>query len=148
MPEKIGAYCRETGQSVPVKPGDFVRVILESLALAHAESLRQLEALTGQEIEVLHIVGRGAHNELLNQLTADTTGLPVIAGPPDAAAIGNILIQALALWHLKSPDHLRGVVASSFPTQILKPGHGFEKKTRDKFRALGERLNVPQPLAA
>ena len=148
MLEKIAAVCRETGQPVPVKPGEVVRVILESLALAHAETLRKLEALTGKEFEVLHIVGPGADNDLLNQLTADTTGLPVIAGPADAAAIGNLLIQALALWHLKSPDHLRSMVSSSFPTQILKPGLGFEKKVRDKFRALNERLNVPQPIAA
>ena len=97
---------------------------------------------------MLHIVGPGARNELLNQLTADSTGLPVIVGPADAAAIGNILVQALALWHLKSPDHLRSVVSSSFPTQILKPGAGFEKKIRDRFRALGERNNIAQPLAA
>jgi len=148
MPKKIAAYCRETGQPAPLTPGEFVRAILESLALAHAETLRQLETLTGQEIDVLHIVGPGAGNELLNQLTADTTGLPVIVGPADAAAIGNILIQALALWHLKSPDHLRSIVASSFPTRILKPGPGFEKKIRDKFRALGRRHAQPQPLAA
>jgi rhamnulokinase len=148
MPEKIAAYCRETGQPAPDKPWEFVRVILESLALAHAETLRQLEALTGQEIDVLHIVGRGAQNEFLNQLIADTTSLPVIVGPADATAIGNILIQALALWHLKSPDHLRSIVSSSFPTQILKPGLGFEKKIRDKFRVLNEHLNVPQPIAA
>ncbi len=150
LPEKIAAYCRETGEPVPVKPGEFIRVILESLALAHAETLRQLEALTGREIEVLHIVGRGAHNELLNQLTADTTGLPVIAGPADAAAIGNILIQALALWHLKSPDHLRSIVSTSFPTQILKPGLNFEKKIRDRFRALSFRPEPAQsqPIAA
>jgi len=148
MPEKIAAYCRETGQTAPVKPGEFVRTILESLALGHAETLAQLEALTGQEIEVLHIVGRGARNDFLNQLIADATGLPVIAGPADAAAIGNILVQALALWHLNSPDHLRSVVASSFSTTILKPGAGFEKKIRDKFRALGERLHPAQPMAA
>jgi rhamnulokinase len=148
MPEKITAYCRETGQPAPGKPWEFVRVILESLTLAHAETLSQLEALTGQEIEVLHIVGRGAQHEFLNQLIADTTGLPVIVGPADAAAIGNILVQALALWHLKSPDHLRSVVSSSFPTQIFKPGHGFEKKIRDKFRALGEQHKQPQPIAA
>jgi rhamnulokinase len=144
MPEKIMAYCRATGQPVPATPGEFARTILESLALGHAETLEQLEALTGQEIEVLHIVGRGAENALLNQLVADLTGLPVIAGPADAAAIGNLLVQALALWHLKSPDHLRSIVSSSFPTQILKPGHGFEKKTREKFRALG----APQSMAA
>jgi rhamnulokinase len=148
LPETIAAYCRETGQPAPVKPGEFVRAILESLALAHGETLRQLEGLTGCEIEVLHIVGHGAQNELLNQLTADTTGLPVIVGPADAAAIGNILIQALALWHLKSPDHLRSIVSSSFPTRILKPGHGFEKKLRDKFRALCARHEQAQPLAA
>ena len=110
--------------------------MLESLALAHAETLRKLEALTGQEIEVLHIVGKGSRNALLNQLVSDTTGLPVVTGPVDAAAIGNILVQALALWHLKSPDHLRSVISSSFPTQILKPGPGFDKKTRDHFAEL------------
>jgi rhamnulokinase len=148
MPEKIAAVCRETGQPVPSQPGEIVRVILESLALAHAETLRKLQALTGKEIEVLHIVGPGAENDLLNQLTADTTGLPVIAGPADAAAIGNLLIQALALWHLKSPDHLRSIVSSSFPTRILKPGLGFEKRIRDKFRALCDQQEQPQHLAA
>ena len=148
MPDKIAAYCRETGQPEPVKMGDYVRLILESLALSHAETLRQLEALTSQEIEVLHIVGRGSRNDLLNQLIADTTGLPVIAGPADAAAIGNILIQALALWHLKSPDHLRSIVYSSFPTKILKPGLGFDKKTRDKFRALSQPVEFLEPTTA
>jgi rhamnulokinase len=145
MPEKIAAFCRETGQPAPQTPAEFTRTILESLALAHGETLRQLESLTGQEFEVLHIVGRGAENEGLNQLIADATGLPVIAGPPDAAAIGNILIQALALWHLQSPNHLRSIVFSSFPTKIVKPGHGFEKRVREKFRALGERSGLPIP---
>lgn len=67
---------------------------------------------------------------------ADTTGLPVVTGPADAAAIGNVLVQALALWHLKSPDHLRSIVSSSFPAQILKPGPGFDKQTRDHFTEL------------
>lgn len=136
MPEKIAAFCLETGQPVPTSPGETVRIILESLALAHGETLHQIETLTGQEIEVLHVVGRGSANDLLNQLTADSTGLPVISGPADASAIGNILIQALALWQLKSPDHLRSVVASSFSPQIYKPGSGFPKAVRDKFRTL------------
>ena len=148
MPEEIAAYCRETGQSAPVNPGEYMRVILESLALAHAETLGQLEGLTGQEIEVLHIVGRGARNGFLNQLVADMTDLPVMVGPADAAAIGNVLVQALALWHLKSPDHLRSIVATSFPTQVLKPGQGLEKKIREKFRALSERREQAQPMAA
>ena len=148
MLDEIAGFCRETHQPVPLKPGEFVRVVLESLALAHGETLRRLEGLTASEIEVLHIVGRGARNELLNQLTADATGLPVLAGPEDAAAIGNVLIQALARWHLKSPDHLRSIVASSFPTRILKPGRGFERRTRDKFRALCQVQAVPQSVAA
>jgi len=136
LPEKIASFCHETDQPAPRTPGEIIRCVLESLALAHGETLHRLEALTGQEIEVIHVIGRGARNDLLNQLTADVTGLPVIVGPVDATAIGNILIQALALWHLKSPDHLRSLVASSFPTRILKPGHGFEKKIRDRFTAL------------
>jgi rhamnulokinase len=145
MPEKIAAFCRETGQPVPETPGEIIRTVLESLALGHAETLQQLQALIGQEIEVLHVVGKGSNNELLNQLVADTTGLPVIAGPADASAIGNILIQALALWHLKSPDHLRSIVSSSFPTRIFKPGHGFARAVREKFRALGLALGVLEP---
>jgi rhamnulokinase len=136
LPDQIAGFCRDTHQPAPQKPGEFIRVVLESLALSHGETLRQLELLTARETEVLHIIGRGAQNELLNQLTADATGLPVLAGPVDAATIGNVLIQALALWHLESPDHLRGVVAASFPTTILKPKHSFDRKTREKFRAL------------
>ncbi len=136
LPKRIASFCRETDQPVPSTPGEVIRTVLESLALAHGETLRQLEAITGRELEVLHVVGRGARHELLNQLTADVTGLPVVVGPVDATAIGNILVQALALWHLKSPDHLRSLVASSFPTRILKPGRGFDKKIRERFAAL------------
>jgi rhamnulokinase len=146
MLDEIANSCRETGQAVPLKPGEFVRVILESLALAHGETLRRLEALTRRQMDVLHIIGRGAQNDLLNQLTADATGLPVLAGPEDAAAIGNVLIQALALWQLRSPDHLRSIVATSFPTRILKAGHTFDRRTRDKFRALCDLR--PQAVAA
>ncbi|HEX4139309.1 MAG TPA: FGGY-family carbohydrate kinase [Candidatus Methylacidiphilales bacterium] len=137
MLDEIANACRETGQPVPLKPGEFTRVILESLALAHGETLLRLEALTRREMEVLHVIGgRGGQNELLNQLIADATSLPVVVGPEDAAAIGNVLIQALALWQLRSPDHLRSIVATSFPTRILRPGHTFDRRTREKFRAL------------
>ncbi len=139
MLDEIAGFCRETGQPVPLKPGEFTRVILESLALAHGETLLRLEALTRREMEVLHVIGgRGGQNDLLNQLIADATGLPVLAGPEDAAAIGNVLIQALALWQLRSPDHLRSIVATSFPTRILKPGATFDRRTREKFRTLCE----------
>ncbi len=148
MPRKIASFCRETGQSIPFTPGEIVRTVLESIALAHAETLHQLQILLGHEIEVLHVVGRGANYELMNQLTADTTGLPVIAGPVDAAAIGNLLIQALALWQIKSPDHLRTIVSSSFPTRIFKPGYGYPREIRDKFRLLNLSARTSESLAA
>ncbi len=136
LPTKIARYCRETAQSIPIKPGETIRVVLESLALQHAETLRRIKAVTGHDVEVLHVVGRGADNDLLNQLIADAAGIPVIAGPVDAAPIGNILIQALALWQLKSPDHLRSIVSSSFPTRIFKPSSGFEQNIGDRFHSL------------
>lgn len=142
LPKTIAAYCGETCQPVPIEPGDVVRVILESLALGHAETLHQIEALTQQEIEVVHVVGQGSTHDLLNLLTADATGLPVMAGPVDGAAIGNILIQALALWHIKSPDHLRSIVASSFPTRLFKPGYGFARPIRERFHALSQRAQL------
>jgi rhamnulokinase len=148
MLDQIAGFCRETGQPVPLKPGEFTRVVLESLALAHGETLHRLEGLTRLQMDVLHVIGRGAHNDLLNQLTADATSLPVLAGPEDAAAIGNVLIQALALWQLRSPDHLRSIVATSFPTRILTPGHTFDRRTREKFRALCDLNAAQQSVAA
>jgi rhamnulokinase len=146
--EAIADYCHETNQPAPEKPGEYIRMILESLALSQAETLRQIEALTGREIELLHVVGKGIRSELLVQLISDATGLPVVTGPDDAAAIGNVLIQALALWHIKSPDHLRSIVASSFPTKIYKPGLPFERKVQERFHSLRARDETEQPLAA
>jgi rhamnulokinase len=136
MPEKIAAFCRETGQPVPSSPGRYVRTILESLALTYAQTLRELEKLIGRKIDRLHIVGGGSRSELLNQLTADATGIPVIAGPVEATAIGNILIQALTLGQLKSPAQLRSAVEASFPTKSFVPASGLSAETRDRFQQL------------
>lgn len=136
MPGKIAAFCRETGQPIPTTPGQYVRLILESLALTYAQTLRQMENLMGGKIEKLHIVGGGSRSELLNQLTADATGLPVIAGPVEATAIGNILIQALALGQLKSREQLRQIVEASFPTRTFTPGTGLSNEVRDRFEKL------------
>ena len=121
MPEKIAAHCREAGRPVPATPGQFVRTVLESLALCYADTLAVLESLTGEKIETLHIVGGGSRNDLLNQLTADAVKRKVVTGPVEATAIGNILIQALALGHLDSAAHLRRVVEASFPTRTFTP---------------------------
>jgi rhamnulokinase len=137
MLSKIEAFCRETAQPVPASAGAFARTILESLALTYAQTLRELESVIGRRIETLHIVGGGSRSELLNQLTADATGLTVVAGPVEATAIGNVLIQMLALGQLKSAAELRGLVEKSFPTQIFKPGAKlFADSARARFQQL------------
>lgn len=121
MPEKIRAYCRETGQPEPETSGQFTRCILESLALLYRGTLEELEMLTGRAIRTLHIVGGGSKSALLNQFAANATGRTVIAGPVEATAIGNLLIQAIALGHLDSLDALRKTVRESFPVQTFQP---------------------------
>ena len=121
MPRKIADYCRETGQPVPTTPGEFIRATLESLALLYRQTLAQMEEVTGQKLTTLHIVGGGSKNKLLNQLSADATGRTVITGPVEATAAGNILIQAIALGHLKSLADLRAVVRQSFDVEPYQP---------------------------
>ncbi len=94
MPATIGALCRETQQPVPATPAQFVRCCLDSLAIAYRESIERASALAGVDVERIHIVGGGSQNRLLCQLTADACGVTVVAGPVEAAAIGNVLVQA------------------------------------------------------
>ena len=136
MPQKIAAFCRETAQPIPATTGEYVRTILESLALTYSQVLAQLETLIGQKIETLHIVGGGTHNQLLNQLTADAIQRTVVTGPVEATAIGNVLIQALALGHLESPAQVRRIVETSFPTRTFQPGPSFSDETRARFQKL------------
>ena len=124
MPAKIVAFCRETGQLAPDHPGAFVRCALESLALFYRITLRQLEQLIGKKIERLNIVGGGSKNTLLNQFAANALQIPVIAGPAECTALGNILVQALALGHLPSLAAAREVVRNSFEVATVKPQAG------------------------
>jgi rhamnulokinase len=96
MPARIAQLCRETGQTPPQSQAATVRCILDSLALAYRRAVRSAAELSGTEVDVVHVVGGGARNELLMQLTADACGLPVVAGPVEAAALGNVLVQARA----------------------------------------------------
>lgn len=121
MPDKIAAYCRETGQPVPEGPGATIRCVLESLALTYRRSLETLESLTGQKLSRLHIVGGGSKNRLLNQFAADATGRTVITGPVEATAAGNLLVQGMALGHVKDLAELRAIVRRSFPADTWKP---------------------------
>ena len=119
--EKVMEYCRATGQPVPGTPGAVCRVILHSLAVRYREVLGVLEELTGQRVDVIHIVGGGSRNRLLNQLTADVTGRRVVAGPSEATAAGNALVQALGAGHLGSIEELRQVVRESFTVEEYVP---------------------------
>jgi len=121
MPSRIAEYCQENGQPVPETPGAIARCILESLSLLYRKSIAELEQLTGEKINRLHIVGGGTRNELLNQCAANATGLRVITGPVEATAAGNILIQALAGGAVASLKEARSIVARSFPQNTYEP---------------------------
>ncbi len=138
MPEKIAAYCRETGQPAPETPGEFTRCIYESLALLYARTLGQLGEVTGRVISRLHIVGGGSRSRLLNQFAASATGCTVHAGPVEATALGNVLLQAVALGHLASLPALREVVRESFSIDR------FEPQGRDEWRAAAARFAALQ----
>ncbi len=94
MPGRIAQACRDVGERVPQTPAEIVRCILDSLAAAFAEAIDQAERLSGQPVEVVHVVGGGSQNTLLCQLTADACRRPVVAGPVEATALGNLLVQA------------------------------------------------------
>lgn len=121
MPGKIADFCHETGQEAPPSHGAIIRCALESLALQYGRILRQLERITGQRIDRLHIVGGGSKNKLLNQFAANATGVTVYAGPTEATAAGNILVQALALNHLGSLPSARAVVRNSYAMERFDP---------------------------
>lgn len=96
MPERIAEACRASGQPVPESPAEITRCILDSLALAHRRAIAQAQRLADHPVDVVHVVGGGTRNALLCQLTADACGLPVVTGPTEAAALGNVLVQARA----------------------------------------------------
>ena len=121
MPKKIADFCRETGQPEPASIGACVRCIYESLALFYRCTLRHTERLVGKKIERLHIVGGGSKDATLNQFTANALKIPVLAGPTECAALGNILVQAIALGHVESHAAAREIVRNSFELKTFTP---------------------------
>ena len=121
MPRKIQEICEAQGEPVPATPGQITRCILESLALTYRIAFEQLQELTGRQLTRLHIVGGGSQSKLLNQAAADAIGCTVIAGPVEATAIGNLLVQAIALKDIDSLAALRETVRNSFPVTTYKP---------------------------
>jgi rhamnulokinase len=121
MPARIQAFCQRTGQTPPDAPAAIVRCALESLALKYRWVLECLEAVTGRRLEPIHIIGGGTQNRLLNQLTADATGRTVVAGPAEATAAGNLLVQAIALGQIGSIAEARAVARRSFTPEVYAP---------------------------
>jgi rhamnulokinase len=121
MIEAIRKYCVSYGHRSPETPAEFVRCILESLALKYRVTLDQLRRVHKGAINVVHIIGGGVRNRLLCQFTANSTGLPVVAGPVEATATGNIMVQAMAMGHVKSLSEIRDVVRNSFDLDKYEP---------------------------
>jgi rhamnulokinase len=121
MPEQIAGHCRERGERAPEDPGAFCRLILESLAESYTRVLHRLESLLGRPIDVVHIVGGGSRNRLLNQLTADFSGKTVVAGPTEATAAGNILVQALGAGVVSGLSEVRAITRASFDLETFVP---------------------------
>ncbi len=137
MPQAIAAFCERTGQPQPETPGEYVRCALESLALKYRMTLEELRLVWGQPINRIHVIGGGARNELLCQLAANATGLPVFAGPVEATAIGNILVQAMAMGEVESRAEVREIVRRSFPVKRYQPARSEEwEAAYNRFREL------------
>jgi rhamnulokinase len=122
MPARIIAACRESDQRAPATRVELVRCILDSLAIAYGRTVRDAARLSGRAVNVVHLVGGGARNSLLCQLTADACEVPVIAGPVEATAIGNVLVQARARGLLSGDlETLRGLVRATQDVRRYEP---------------------------
>ena len=121
MPSRILAFCRETDQTPPSNDGEITRCVLNSLALEYRWVAERLAEISGLALPVIHIIGGGSQNTLLNQLTADATGRTVVAGPVEATAIGNIIAQLLALGQIGSLQDGRELVSRAFDVQRIEP---------------------------
>jgi rhamnulokinase len=123
MPARIRAYCARTGQPVPEDRGAVARAVFESLALKYRRTLEMTDELTGRKARVLHIVGGGTQNRLLSQFAANAVGRPVVAGPIEATAAGNVMMQMLATGAINSLAEGRAVIRRSFATEVFEPGN-------------------------
>lgn len=139
MPGRVREFCRKTGQPIPETKGEVIRTILESLALRYRWTADRLEQLTGRSIDVIHIVGGGGQNKLLCQFTADASRRPVIAGPVEATAAGNVLVQAIAVGKIGSLAEARQIVRDSFDLDRFEPGDAAKwEDAYDRFRKVTE----------
>jgi rhamnulokinase len=135
MPIAISNYCIKTGQTSPATHGEFIRCIFESLAMKYRQTLDSIQSVVSHPISKIHIIGGGANNELLCQYSANALGIPVVAGPTEATAIGNIMIQAKAMQRVSSIQEIRAMVKNSFETKNFVPiGTEVWVSQMDRFR--------------
>ncbi|MBR3893730.1 MAG: rhamnulokinase [Clostridia bacterium] len=121
MPERIREYCRRTGQPVPETVGEVVRCIYESLALKYRYTVESINRLMGKDAKVIHVVGGGTKDKFLSQMTADACGIPVAAGPEEATAVGNLMMQAIACGAVADVKEARRIIAASFELKKYEP---------------------------
>ncbi len=142
MPGRIRRFCRETGQAQPGAPGAIVRCVLESLALKYRWVIERAEEITGRRVDTIHVVGGGVRNKLLCQLTADATRRPVRAGPVEATALGNLMVQAYSRGYVGSLEEIRAVVRAS-PVEVrdYRPG-GNADEWENAYGRLQEVMNA------
>ncbi len=124
LPSRIAEYCRASGQSAPETPGEFARTILESLALRYRQVLEGLESVSGRAVKVIHIVGGGSRNQVLNQFVADATRRIVVAGPAEGTAAGNVMVQAIGSGVFSGLKEARSVLRNSVDLKLLEPAPG------------------------
>lgn len=121
MEDAIKKYCERSGQPIPETRGQIVRCIFESLALRYRQVLDNLKSLSPRAIETLHVIGGGSRNDLLNQFTANAIGIPVVAGPSEATAIGNVMIQAMAAGEAADVAGMRQIIHHSISLKLYQP---------------------------
>lgn len=137
MPDRIREFCAQSGQQEPTDKAAILRVATESIALAYAVAIDRIRTATGNTIRRIHVVGGGTRNELLMQATADATGLDVIAGPVEATACGNIIMQLFAAGELESMNTARDIIRKSFPLTTYHPTNNAEwKEPLQRFKEL------------
>ena len=123
MKTAVDEYCIATGQKPPQSDGAYIRCAMEGLGFLYRETLEQLRDVQDQLINKIHVIGGGCQDKVLCQITADATGLPVFAGPCEGTAVGNLIVQAIALGHIKNLTEARKVVANSFEIITYKPNN-------------------------
>ena len=121
MTRAIVGYCQQKGQKIPESHAEFIRCIFDSLALKYKAVLSDLQKVAPFPIEKLHVIGGGSQNRLLNQMTADVTGIPVVAGPSEATALGNVMMQAKGLGIVQSLQEIREIIRNSFVQEVFYP---------------------------